>query len=115
MHGEVDHSRQEGFLDFLGEKPLAAGCSERPVLDRVAGSADHLDLDPVVVEARHRGEAQFHLPRLRQRQRRAARADAQDGWFSPGLGHVTSGDIQMPGAHALRYLAATTKLIIHPW
>ena len=51
---------------------------ERTVLDRVAGGADDFDLDPRGVEAAGQGEAALHLARLHQRQRRAARADAQD-------------------------------------
>ena len=79
MHREVDGAAEQRLLDFLGEEPLAAEVGERPVLDDVAGGADDLDLDPLGIEAAGRGEAALHLARLHQRQRRAARADAQDG------------------------------------
>ena len=78
MHGKIDRAGQQRLLDLLGEQALAAGVRQRPVLDRVAAGADGLDFDPVERDAARRGEAALHLPRLDQRQRRAARADAQD-------------------------------------
>ena len=81
MHGEVDGAGQQRLLDLLGEQPLAAGLGERPVLDRVAGGADDLDLDPLGVEAAGGGEPALHLARLHQRQRRAARADTENRRF----------------------------------
>ena len=79
MHREVDGAAQQRVLDLLGEQPLAANVTERPVLNDVAGGADDLDLDPRGIEAAGRGETALHLARLHQRQRRAARADAQNG------------------------------------
>ena len=87
MHREVDGAAEQRVLDLLGEQPLAAEVVERPVLDDVAGGADDLDLDPRGIEAAGRGEAALHLARLHQRQRRAARADAQNGGCRRGLCH----------------------------
>ena len=80
---------KQRLLDFLGEQALAAGFGQRPVLDHVAGGADDLDLDPLRVEAAGRWRGGLHLARLHQRQRRAARADAQDGAVGRGLCHRT--------------------------
>ena len=77
VHGEIDLVRQQRLLDLLGEQPLAAGLRERAILDRVAGRADDVQGDPHLVESVGGGEACAHLVRLRERQRRAARADAQ--------------------------------------
>ena len=76
MHGEVDLAGQQRLLDLLGEKALAAGLGERPVLDAVAGGLDGADLEGMPAGAVRRLQALLHLARLRQRQRRAARADA---------------------------------------
>ena len=76
MHGEVDLAGQQRLLDLLGEQPLAAGLGERPVLDAVAGGLDDAHLELVPAGAVRRLQALAHLARLGQRQRRAARADA---------------------------------------
>ena len=89
MHREVDVAGEQRLLDFLGEQSLAAGFGQWPILDDVAGGADDFDLDPLGVEARRGGEPALHLARLHQRQRRAARADAQDGSLAGGLCHRT--------------------------
>ena len=77
--GKVDPAVEQGLLDLLGEEALAAGVGERPVLDHVTGGADGLDLDRVGRPAVRGGEAVAHRARLRQRERAAARADAEDG------------------------------------
>src|SRR6202035_4846279 len=46
MHREVDGAAQQRVLDLLGEQPLAANVTERPVLNDIAGGADDFDLDP---------------------------------------------------------------------
>ncbi len=76
MHGEVDVAGEQRFLQLLGEQPLAAGLDQRPVGDPVAR---RLDDDKLALLRRKRvrgAEACGHLARLGQRQRRAARADA---------------------------------------
>ena len=40
MHGEVDLAREKRALDFADEEALATNCSEWPILDPVACSAD---------------------------------------------------------------------------
>ena len=78
MHREIDRAGEQRLLDLLGEQALAAGLRQRPVLDAVAGGADHLDRDPLGLEAMRRGQRRAHHARLRQRQRAAARAEPQD-------------------------------------
>ena len=83
MHGEVDLAGQQRLLDLLGEKALAAGLRQRPVLDAVAGRRDDAHLELVAGRAPCAASSRsLHLARLRQRQRRAARADAD---FATGL------------------------------
>jgi hypothetical protein len=89
MHREVDFAGEQRFLDFLGEKPLAAGIGQWPILDDIAGGADDLDRDRLHFQSRRGGEPALHLARLHQRQRRAARADAQGGLLAGGLCHRT--------------------------
>ena len=69
---------EQRLLDLLGEQALAAGLGQRPVLDAVAGGADHLELDPLRREAVRPGQRVADHAGLRQRQRAAARADPQD-------------------------------------
>ena len=69
---------QQRLLDLLGEQALAAGLRQRPVLDAVAGGADHHELDPRPARSHAPRPAPSRtMPRLRQRQRAAARADPQ--------------------------------------
>jgi hypothetical protein len=79
MHGEVDGAGEERLLDLFGEQALAADLGERPIADQVAGGADDLDRDPLGAEPVGGGEPRAHLMRLGERERAAARADAQDG------------------------------------
>ena len=76
MHGDVDLARQQRLLDLLGEKALAAGVGERPVLDAVAGGLDGANLERMPPGAVRRLQPLLHFARLGQGQRRAARADA---------------------------------------
>ena len=46
------------------------------------------DLDPLGVDTRRCGEAAAHFPRLDERKRRAARADAQNGCCGRGICHM---------------------------
>ena len=89
MNGEVDRAGDECLLDFLGEQAFAAGLGQWPILNHVPRGADDFDLDPAGVEAGCRGEAAFHLVGLYQRQRRAARTNAQRGLQVCGLCHRT--------------------------
>ncbi len=86
MHRQIDRARQQRFLDLLGEQPLAAGLAQRTVLDAVARGTDRHDLDCIFGDAMRRGERRPRHARLRQCERAAARADAQNR----GLRHVTS-------------------------
>ena len=88
MHRQIDTAIEQGFLDFLGEKPLAAFLGQRPVLDGIAGGAYDGELDRLLVDPQRRGQPRAHGPRLHQSQRAAARANAQAFWG--GLRHITS-------------------------
>ena len=79
MHGEVDAAGEQRVLDLLGEQALAADLRQRAVADHVAAGADDLDADALGREPMRRGQARAHLPGLDQRERAAARADAQHG------------------------------------
>jgi hypothetical protein len=87
MHRQIDAAVQQCFLDLFGEQALAAHFRQRPVLDRVAGSADDDELDCLLIHPERYGQPRAHGARLYQRQRAAARADAQRGG---GLRHITS-------------------------
>ena len=77
MHREIDGAVEQRLLDLLGEQALAADLRERPVLDHVAGGADRHDRDRVGCDPVGGRQPGTHLVRLPQRQRAAARADAQ--------------------------------------
>ena len=90
MHGEIDRAVEQRLLDLLGEQSLAAGFGERPVENLVAGSADGDELD-LRREKPVRGDQPLaHLLRLLERQRAAARADAQKRRSGQGLHLPTS-------------------------
>ena len=57
MHREIDVAAQQRLLDLLGEQALAAVLGQRPVLDRVAGGADDLELDRRLVQSERRRAA----------------------------------------------------------
>ena len=90
MHREIDRTVDERLFDLLGEQSLAAGIRQRAVLDGVARGADHAKGDRAGGPAMRGSEAVAHLPGLRQRQRAAARADAQEGRNARGLHPSTS-------------------------
>ena len=79
MHREVDRTCEQCILDLLGEEAFAAHLRQRPVANHVAGGADDLELDLVGGETVDGGQALAHLPRLDDRERAAARPDAQNG------------------------------------
>jgi len=64
VHRQVHLPRQQRFLDFLGEQPLAAHAGKRNAGDPVAGGLD--DFDAALHE--QRGQASLHPTRLPQRQ-----------------------------------------------
>jgi hypothetical protein len=84
------------LLDLLGEQSLAAGLRERTVADRIARGADDSERDGIGGKAVDRREAGAYLIRLRERERAAARSDAQQDALRPlrrwreGLHAVTS-------------------------
>ena len=83
MHRQIDAAVEQRLLDLFGKKPLAADLGEAAVLLAVAAGADRHDLDPVR-EIRMGGEKPVaHEPRLEERHRAAAGADAQ--WRSRHL------------------------------
>ena len=67
---------EQRLLDLLGEQPLAAGLAQRAILDAVARGADRDDLDSLLAPAMRGGQRRAHQARLRERERTAARADA---------------------------------------
>ena len=77
MDRKIDSAGQQRVLDLLGEQAFAAGFGQRPVLDAVARSADHRDLDRVLGPAMRQRERRAHHMGLCQRERAAARSDAQ--------------------------------------
>ena len=92
MHGDIDGAGEQSLLDFLGEQTFAADLRQRPLLDRlvldlVAGGADDLDSDGLRRHAARLGNGTLRLPRLDQRQRRTARANAEKESWSRGLPH----------------------------
>ena len=68
---------EQRLLDLLGEQALAADLGERPVLDAVAGGADHHDARSVVRPAWAATSRRARMG-LGQRQRTAAGADERD-------------------------------------
>jgi hypothetical protein len=77
MHREVDARREQRLLDLLGEQALAADLRQRrsrimSPLVRMISSAMRSARSACAAARRA-----AHLPRLRQRERAAARADAQ--------------------------------------
>ncbi len=75
MDGKIDPSGKQGLLQFLDEKPLAAGVGEGAILDAISAGPD---FDQFAGDA-HGGEALTHVFGLGHRQARATGAQAQDG------------------------------------
>jgi hypothetical protein len=76
MHREVDRTAEQRLLDLLGEQALAARLAQRAILDAIARGADRDDLDRVLVPPMRSSERRARQARLRQRERTAARSDA---------------------------------------
>ncbi len=77
MHREVDFARHQRGVEFLGPQRLAADLRQGPILHRVAGSPHGDDLDGIGTPAMGRTQAITGFARLRHRQGRGARAEAQ--------------------------------------
>ena len=75
MHGEIDASSGEGFLDFFGEHSLGADLGQGDVGDFVAGGVDDFDLDFVAAGTEKGGDV-VGLP---EGELGAAGADAEFG------------------------------------
>ncbi len=74
LHGvncKVDAAREQGILDFPGEKTLAADVGKRPVLDAVPGRRDGDDLDLVGAKSVGFFQSPLDFPRLREGKGRA--------------------------------------------
>ena len=78
MDGAVDLAQEQRGVDFLGEQALPAGLGERPVLDRIAARADDPELDPLRLPPVRLREPPSRLVRLRERKRRAPRAENEE-------------------------------------
>ena len=76
MHGEINASIQQSFLNLLGEQPLAAFVCQWSILDGIATRANDDELDPLLADTRRRRQPRTHHARLHQCQRTAARANA---------------------------------------
>ncbi len=79
VHGEVDPTVQQGFMDFLGEQPLAANLGQSAILDLITCRVDQVLLKRVHVaqngtESRQACQERARLP---QCERRPTRADTQ--------------------------------------
>ena len=77
MHGDVDLAGEQRVLDLAREQALAADLRQRPVEHPVAGGLDHDDLEGGLGQVVRGHQARARLARLGERQRAAARADAQ--------------------------------------
>ena len=75
MDGDVDALIEQRVLDLAGEQALAADLAQRAVQHAVAGGLDDHDLEGVGGQVMRGGQPVARFMRLRERQRRAARAD----------------------------------------
>src|SRR6188768_625783 len=76
---KVDFIAAQRLFDLLGEQALAAGLRKWPILNAVAGGADDVDRNRLRIQAAGPREAGADLLGLRERKRRAARADTHQG------------------------------------
>jgi hypothetical protein len=76
MHGQIDAAIQQSVLDLLGEQPLAAHLAQRAILDAVTAGLDDDRFEKALGQAMDRDQPPAHLVGLGQRQRAAARTDA---------------------------------------
>jgi len=81
MHGHFDIALQQGKVELLGEKPLAAGFAQRQVNNGVAAGFYGDDLDGVRRAVR-RTEAILQLARLGERQGAAPRPKSKGESFA---------------------------------
>ncbi len=81
MHRAVDGAGEQRLFELLGEEPLAAERGQRAVAEPVAGGPDRHRLDRAGRGQLGMGlrQPRAQLGRLGERQRAAARADAQEG------------------------------------
>ena len=78
MHRDIYAAIGQRFMDFLGEKPLAANIGQALILNLVAGCRDDVFFQRAIFGQRRDGRAGHacKMPRLPKRKRRAARANA---------------------------------------
>ncbi len=84
MDRQIDSAFDQRLLDLLGEKALAAGLRQRPVLDGVAAGLDDLHGDVAFADAMGPGEQAAHLMGLGEGEGRTAGADAEEGRLRHG-------------------------------
>ena len=77
MDREIDCACDQGQIELLGEKPLAARLLQRAVLDLIAGGLDDHDLDRLRRNTMCLGEAALNHIGLGQSQGAAAGAEFQ--------------------------------------
>ena len=82
MHGHFNIAFQQGKVEFLGKKPLAAGVAQWKMNNRVAAGFHGDDLDCRRVDAMRRFEAILEFARLRQRQGAAPRPNSEGETFA---------------------------------
>src|ERR1700730_4861647 len=81
MHGHFNIAREQGKVELLGKKPLAAGFAQRQVYNRVAAGFYGDDLDGMR-RAMRRFEATCEFARLRERQGAAPRPKPEGESFA---------------------------------
>src|ERR1700730_3912562 len=81
MHGHFNIALQQGKVELLGKKPLAAGFAQREMKNRVAAGSYGDDLDGAR-SAMRRLEAILHLARLGERQGTAPRPKSEGQSFA---------------------------------
>jgi hypothetical protein len=82
MHGHFNIAAQQGKVELLGKKPLAAGFAQRQVENHVAAGFYGDDLDGVGIEAVCCYEAILEFTRLGERQRTAPRPNSEGECFA---------------------------------
>ena len=111
MHGHFDIAREQGKVELLGKKPLAAGFAQRQVKNHVAAGFYGDDLDGTR-RAMRRFEAIFQLARLGQRQGAAPRPKSEGKSFAQSrCGGIGAFPIGSNGSISgrLKRLAANAK------
>src|ERR1051325_5384310 len=77
MDGEIDGAAEQGFVDLLGEQPLAAEIAQRLVADAVARGGDDAEGDGVGGEIMRIGQKRPHVLGLPKGKRASPCADEQ--------------------------------------